>query len=358
MSQKSANSAPVHATGSNASPSGIGILNRAYYWLKPFLPQRLRYSMRRLRARYKLRTNPDWPIMESAGRTPDGWPGWPERKKFALVLTHDVEGQVGVDRCRALAKLESNHGFRSSFNFIPEGEYAVSAQLRADLASEGFEIGVHDLHHDGSLYRSPRSFSKAAGSINRYLKEWGAVGFRAGFMFHNLEWLKQLEIEYDASTFDTDPFEPQPDGVGTIFPFWVQGPNPGQGYVELPYSLPQDSTVFLIFRNRAIDVWKKKLDWVAAHGGMALLNIHPDYVSFGGDKLGISEFPAAFYEEFLNYAKARYGGTYWQALPRDVARFVRSHQIHPLSSQPGEKNPQPRISPDAVDRTQRAMGEP
>ena len=30
-----------------------------------------------------------------------------------------------------------------------------------------------------------------------------------------------LNIAYDASTFDTDPFEPQPDGVNTIFPFWV-----------------------------------------------------------------------------------------------------------------------------------------
>jgi hypothetical protein len=40
-------------------------------------------------------------------------------------------------------------------------------------------------------------------------------------MYHDLELLHHLDIEYDASTFDTDPFEPQPDGMGTIFPFWV-----------------------------------------------------------------------------------------------------------------------------------------
>jgi hypothetical protein len=28
------------------------------------------------------------------------------------------------------------------------------------------------------------------------------------------------------STFDTDPFEPQPDGMGTIFPFWVPNQDP------------------------------------------------------------------------------------------------------------------------------------
>ena len=60
-------------------------------------------------------------------------------------------------------------------------------------------------------------------------------------MFHNLDWLHELKIEYDASTFDTDPFEPQPDGVGTIFPFWVTGRQPDEGYVEMAYTLPQDS---------------------------------------------------------------------------------------------------------------------
>ena len=45
-------------------------------------------------------------------------------KKFGFVLTHDVEGAKGLERCRALAELEIDLGFRSSFNFVPEGEYA------------------------------------------------------------------------------------------------------------------------------------------------------------------------------------------------------------------------------------------
>ena len=59
------------------------------------------------------------------------------------------------------------------------------------------------------------------------MREWNAVGFRSGFMHHNLDWLHDLEVSYDSSTFDTDPFEPQPDGANTIFPFWVPGPNGG-----------------------------------------------------------------------------------------------------------------------------------
>jgi hypothetical protein len=51
----------------------------------------------------------------------------------------------------------------------------------------GFEVGVHDLRHDGKLYRSRQVFAQKALRINRYLKDWGAVGFRSGFMFHKLE---------------------------------------------------------------------------------------------------------------------------------------------------------------------------
>src|SRR5438093_11418122 len=45
-------------------------------------------------------------------------------------------------------------------------------------------------------------------------------------MLRNLDWLHDLDVQYDASTFDTDPFEPQPDGMDTIFPFWVPAPSP------------------------------------------------------------------------------------------------------------------------------------
>jgi hypothetical protein len=305
----------------------MGTLNTLYYLAKPFLPRRLRYFMRRLHARHRLATAKDWPILEAASTKPAGWTGWPGGKQFALVLTHDVEGRAGLDRCVEVAALEERLGFRSAFNFIPEGDYAADRELRDRLIAAGFEIGVHDLHHDGSLYWSRSAFQKAAKRINRYLEQWNAVGFRSGFMFHNLDWLRDLAIEYDSSTFDTDPFEPQPDGVGTIFPFWISGHQPGTGYVELPYTLPQDSTLFLIYRDRAIDVWKAKLDWVAAHGGLALVNVHPDYLAFDGQKPGVSESSSAVYEELLRYAKTHYAGAYWHTTPKDLAQYVRQQRL-------------------------------
>lgn len=297
-----------------------------YYELKPIIPWSARIAFRRWRARRILRSCANvWPMLEGSQRMPQGWPGWPEGKQFAFVLTHDVEGIRGLDRCRQLMELDMSLGFRSSFNFVPEGAYRTPRELREELATNGFEVGVHDLRHDGKLYRSRRAFSSYAVKINACLKEWGAVGFRSGFMHHNLDWLNELSILYDASTFDTDPFEPQPDGVNTIFPFIVPGRNGRPSYVELPYTLVQDFSLFVVLKERTVDIWKRKLDWIAKAGGMALLNVHPDYLSFQAQNVGSQEFGVALYREFLEYVRSQYGGSYWHALPKEVAEHTRKH---------------------------------
>lgn len=178
-----------------------------------------------------------WPIDEKADKLPENWTGWPDDKRFALILTHDVDTAKGQERCGLLMELEKNLGFRSCFNFVPM-RYDVQVDLRNALTKDGFEVGVHGLYHDGQYYESMKKFRERAYEINNYLKEWGSVAFRSPSMLHNLEWIRELNIEYDASTFDTDPFEPQPDGVGTIFQFWVKGNLNQKGYIELPYTLP------------------------------------------------------------------------------------------------------------------------
>src|SRR5436309_7319363 len=107
---------------------------RTYYVVKPFLPWSLRMAFRRWRAKWRKRGFANtWPINQAAGQAPQGWVGWPGKKQFALVLTHDVEGVKGLERCRRLMELEISLGFRSSFNFVPEGEYSTPRELRALL---------------------------------------------------------------------------------------------------------------------------------------------------------------------------------------------------------------------------------
>jgi hypothetical protein len=103
-----------------------------------------------------------------------------------------------------------------------------------------------------------------------------------------------------------------PGGTMSIWPFFC-----GR-FVELPYTLVQDHTLFVILGERTPRVWLDKLRFVAEWGGMALVNVHPDYL----------REPAhlAVYEAFLSEMAARLsapGASGWHALPRDVARWWR-----------------------------------
>ena len=166
------------------------ILRDIYYRIKPFLPRYLQIVMRRCLVQYKQRQAKHiWPILESSAKVPEGWLGWPQGKRLALVLTHDVETAKGHGRCLALMEMEKEMGFRSSFNFVPE-RYEVDRDLRSRLWDEGFEVGVHGLNHDGKLFQSHEIFTLRVKKINAYIRDWKAHGFRSPAMHHNLEWIK------------------------------------------------------------------------------------------------------------------------------------------------------------------------
>ena len=117
--------------------------NRIFYTFKPLIPRQMQIFMRRQIAAYQRnRVASIWPIDPSSGTPPAGWQGWPDGKKFAVVLSHDVDTQKGHDRVERLAELEIEQGFRSSFNFVPE-KYTVSNSLLEDLRGKGFQLSVH-----------------------------------------------------------------------------------------------------------------------------------------------------------------------------------------------------------------------
>lgn len=311
----------------------VRIISVIYYTLKPLMPRSLQIIVRRVRADYiKYRCKNTWPVDVQCGKQPDGWAGWPEKKQFALILTHDIESALGVRKSYELAQLDKSYGFRSSFNFVG-GDYQVPNDLRSYLLQNGFEIGVHGFNHKVNMFKSRKIFAEQARRINQCLQEWESVGFRSPCMYHNLDWIHELDIDYDASTFDIDPFEPQSDGIRTIFPLVIRDKiNNRVKYIELPYTLPQDHLLFIVLREKNIDIWKRKLDWIAKKGGMALLITHPDYMKFHAiGKNHIETYSADFYSELLEYMKRTYADNYWHVLPRTMAKFWRNVSEH-LSS--------------------------
>ena len=300
------------------------LLNNFFYNVKPLVPRKAQILLRRYMSKHKRkRFQHIWPIDPSAGRPPENWTGWPENKRFALVLSHDVDTQRGHDAVPLLMDLEQELGFKSAYNIVPE-RYRVSLEMIETIKGRGFELNIHGLKHDGKLFKSRVIFKQRAIRINEYLEQWGGTGFTAPSMICNLDWIHDLNIDHSTCTFDTDPFEPQPSPSKTIFPFVVHSETSDSSYVELPYTLPQDHALFIILQETDISIWKQKLKWIADHGGMALINTHPDYMKFDDDKPGNECYPKAYYIDFLRHVASEYEGQFWNALPGEVASFWRS----------------------------------
>ncbi len=304
----------------------------------------------------------EWMWFEGDGRAPEAWPGWPNDKEFAFVLTHDVLGPTGLSRCRQLAEIEMEHGFRSSFYFQVSNEFEVPADLLNWLRTNGFEIGVRHSGVGRRHFDGAGKLKTPAEIVNPRLKAWGAHGFRAGDAPWNLDLLGDLEIEYDASAWDFDPLRRGRKCVQTVFPFWVSTPDPAAdslrgarpnghhrakslgpisgkaskvcdgGYVELPSTMLTDHDLFLTLRECGSDIWLKKLRWLADKRALSTLITHPDYMCMPGQARQRAEYPVEFYGEFLAQVRSEYGSRFWPALPREVAAYCR--KFRPRQARP------------------------
>ena len=296
-------------------------LLRAYYSLKPLLPRRVQLALRRAYApRQAARQFPAWPTErilldlrdEALGRQlrASGTSRlplvsyWPTGHRFAAILTHDVEGPAGIANIPRLLEIEQRHGFVSSWNFCAEW-YPIPDGTFETLEAAGCEIGLHGIAHDGRLFQDRHTFEANLPKIHRYMRDWGASGFRSPATHRNADWMPELGCLYDTSFPDTDPFEPQPGGCCSIFPFLI-----GE-LVELPITLVQDHTLFEILRERSIERWVEKSRWIIENHGLINLLVHPDYL--------LTDERLRLYDEFLGFLRAQGGG--WHALPRDVARW-------------------------------------
>jgi peptidoglycan/xylan/chitin deacetylase (PgdA/CDA1 family) len=321
--------AAAHALRSEAYVrSSSGAARRAYYRVRPLLPRAAQIGLRRAFSRIQARTPfPRWPletalhdlsslvlrlVAEAAGEPVPTIAPWPAGRTWALVLTHDVETDVGYRNLGPVRAVEEEHGYRSSWNFVPE-RYSVEDEVVDELWAAGHEVGVHGLRHDGRDLESLPILQERLPEIRRWAERWRAVGFRSPATHRNWDWMPLLGFDYDTSSPDTDPFEPQAGGCCSWLPFF------NEDLVELPITVPQDHAAFVILR-RGESLWTDKIDALRKRGGMALMITHPDYMVDGK------------VTEAYRRTLARYGEDkgLWRALPLEVASWWRRRALSHL----------------------------
>jgi peptidoglycan/xylan/chitin deacetylase (PgdA/CDA1 family) len=313
-----------HADVSALSTGQLGF----YYKVKRLFPRSWLLSARRMLVRWTgLPDFPSWPLDDSVVKLVQFYAVcllaaagsselefrwfWPENHCAALMLTHDVESADGLRLAVEIADLEQERGFVSSFNVVG-GEYPIDHGILRELRERGFEIGLHGWHHDRSLFSSREEFERQLPRLTEAARELEAVGFRSPATHRVVDWLPDLPVEYDGTMFHSDPYEPQPGGCFTLWPFRL-----GE-LVELPYTLPQDHTLFTLLRQRSPETWLRQVDAIEERHGLVHCLSHPDPGYLGDpDKRDL-------YAEFLDALAARDG--LWRALPREIADWWRRRE--------------------------------
>lgn len=311
-----------------------GYARRTYYAIRPLLPRHAQIGLRRAFSRLQARTDfPRWPVepalhdlvdlvlqraADAAGEPVPSIAPWPRGRTWALVLTHDVETSRGRDAIERVRAIEAALGLRSAWNLVPE-RYEVPGSLVEHLKAAGCEVGVHGLRHDGRDLDAWDMRESRLPEMQRWARRWGSAGFRSPATHRVWEAMPKLGFAYDSSYPDTDPFEPMAGGCCSCLPFF------NQDMVELPITLTQDHTLFVILR-RDESLWREKVEYLRARGGMALLIVHPDYMRDDGR--------LAAYRRLLE--SVRDDPAVWTPLPHEVADWWRRRAATSLQVMNGE----------------------
>ncbi len=216
----------------------LSVLSQIYYFFRPVLPVGVRRHFQKLHFRgWKERTFPHWPVdcsvdnlmaelmllslrASGAERIPFIW-FWPEGSSSCAIMTHDVEAKAGSDFCSNLMDFDDSFGIKASFQIVPEERYLVRPEFLQAFRNRGFEIAIHDLNHDGHLYRDRDQFQERAAKINSYGKKYETEGFRAAVLYRKQVWYDALEFAYDMSVPNVAHLDPQRGGCCTVMPYFL-----------------------------------------------------------------------------------------------------------------------------------------
>ena len=246
---------------------------------------------------------------QSVSQIPFVW-FWPEGAASCAIMTYDVETTLGVRSCPYLMDTGDAFGVKASFQIIPEQRYVVTDDFLNSIRERGCEVVVHDLNHDGRLFKEKVEFLRRAQRINSYGRRFGASGFRAAVLYRRQEWFDALDFSYDMSVPNVAHLDPQRGGCCTVMPYFV-----GK-ILELPVTTTQDYTLFNIFNDYSIDLWKRQINLILEKHGLISFIVHPDYVGESRERTA--------YKALLAYlAKLREEKGIWITTPGEVDRWWR-----------------------------------
>jgi peptidoglycan/xylan/chitin deacetylase (PgdA/CDA1 family) len=223
------------------------------------------------------------------------------KKDFGVIMTHDVDTRIGYEYGMSkFVEMERKEDMVSTFNIVADSnEYTISEDFIKSLIKQGFDFGIHGLHHDAKFPFLPVSEQKEriekSAARGRELG-LSLLGYRAPLLHRTKSMIGHLTeagYDWDSSFPDTDDSTIGYESTGsrTIFPFYPLYRGEGAWHpspvLEIPVSMPQDWTLLYYYKlseESMLKVWKKKMEYIKSKGGLAVFILHPDPEDFGHPK--------------------------------------------------------------------------
>lgn len=255
-------------------------------------------------------------------------PLWPNGKRYAVILNHDVDTEWGFKNdqgIQAFREIEEKKGFRSAW-MVVGNLAAMGRSCLRDLLASGHEIGFHGPDHGHALaYLPEEEIRERLSRASSFLKDFNCLGFRSPSYHRTATLYRALEplIRYDMSMHDT--FEnvnspaPSLEGCSTCFPFRIEGTE----ILEIPTTVTEDFVLEMKGRSPAhcLECQLGLIEKIKQRQGVVNLLTHPE------PRLSAQSEWIQNYDNLLSkVAKEPFA---WVALPRDLYHWwdQRERQI-------------------------------
>lgn len=211
-------------------------------------------------------------------------PFWPDGKRYAVVLSHDIDtdyclrSPAVLDKVRAI---EEGIGMRSAWMLVAK-LFGIGRPALDDLYAAGHEIGFHGTVHDHRLaFLAPVEMARRIACAAELIDTYGAMGFRSPSYLRTPGLYQALDgiLQYDMSMHDAVEgicrSAPRLEGCSTCLPFFVVGTD----VLEIPTTVPEDWHFDLLGHTDPREVARKQLDsltLIKARSGVASVLTHAE----------------------------------------------------------------------------------
>ncbi|HCT86529.1 MAG: hypothetical protein DKM50_11535 [Candidatus Margulisiibacteriota bacterium] len=274
----------------NAFVSRRPLYARLPFDIRRIVPKKFRRNIKKIQSFFhfsaKNQNFPQWPIEPSLMALHSVFLKtgvlnklqYPDNKRYGVCMTHDIDSIDSYKSIPLVSTILRKKNIPATW-FLLSSDYTLDSHYLRDLIASGDELASHGDVHDNKLAFLPEKEMVArlrliAGVFDELTGT--QVGLRSPSLYMTRMLRKNISKKflYDSSCVDTGILSPDPGrgGCGYLFPYSIEG------VVHMPITLPLDSSlVFQGIRGDALfETWMKKLAFIKAVGGVAVLCAHPE----------------------------------------------------------------------------------